>query len=312
MTDIARTSFSFPAIRSKKATGGFDGGAITSDAGVLLLAQAKRRPGIVDRLAGVIPDDRDPSRVRHRVCDILRARAMAVACGYEDADDLDALRHDPGFMMVPGKAPGEEVGLVSRPTMSRFENRANVRSLIHIGREMVDIFCSSCEAPPELVTLDIGDTFDAAYGQQQLTLFNGYHGERGYAPIHVYEAESEKPVAFILRPAGTPSGVEARGHVRRLIRRIRSHWPQTRIILRGDGHYGRPEVMAWCEARAGVDFIFGLPANSALRRDPVVTRAQDACAVQRATESLPVLRSFCETLYAAASRGEQAPGHRAF
>ncbi len=104
----------------------------------LLLAQAERRPGIVDRLAGVIPDDRDPSRVRHRVCDILRARAMAVACGYEDADDLDALRHDPGFMMAPGKAPGEEVGLVSQPTMSRFENRANVRSLIHIGRERVD------------------------------------------------------------------------------------------------------------------------------------------------------------------------------
>ncbi len=142
MTDIARTSFSFPAIRSKKATGSFDGGAITSDAGVLLLVQAERRPGIVDCLAGVIPDDRDPSRVRHRVCDILRARAMAVACGYEDADDLDALRHDPRFMMALGKAPGEEVGLVSQPTMSRFENRANVRSLIHIGRERVDIFGS--------------------------------------------------------------------------------------------------------------------------------------------------------------------------
>ena len=135
--------FLFSSHSFQKVTGGFDGGAITSDAGVLLLvAQTERRLGIVDRLAGVIPDDRDPSRVRHRVCDILRARAMAVACGYEDADDLDALRHDPGFMMAPGKAPGEEVGLVSQPTMSRFENRANVRSLIHIGREMVHIFGS--------------------------------------------------------------------------------------------------------------------------------------------------------------------------
>ncbi len=304
MSDIARTSFSFPAIRSKKVTGCFDGGAITSDAGVLLLAQAERRLGIVDRLVGVIPDGRDPSRVTHRMCDILRARAMAIACGYEDGDDLDELRHDPAFMMALGKAPGEDVGLVSQPTMSRFENGVGQRSLIRVGREMVDIFCSSYDAPPESVTLDIDDTFDAAHGQQQLTLFNGYHGERGYAPIHVYEAQSEKPVAFILRPARTPSGVEARGHVRRLIRRIRSHWPQTRITLRGDGHYGRPEVMAWCEAQAGVDFIFGLPANSALRRDPVVTRAQDACAVQRAKEGLLVLRCFCETQYAAASWGE--------
>jgi hypothetical protein len=100
MTDTAQISFSFPAIRSKKVTGAFDGGAITSDAGVLLLAQAERRLGIVDRLAALIPDGRDPSRVLHSLSDILRARVLAIACGYEDADDLDALRHDPAFQVV--------------------------------------------------------------------------------------------------------------------------------------------------------------------------------------------------------------------
>ena len=95
MTDTAQVSLSFPAIRSKKVTGTFDGGAITSDAGVLLLSRAEQRMGIAGRLAALIPDRRDPTRVTHRLADILRARVLAIAAGYEDADDLDALRHDP-------------------------------------------------------------------------------------------------------------------------------------------------------------------------------------------------------------------------
>ena len=303
MNDIAQKPFSFPAVRSKKVTGCFDGGAITSDAGVLLLAQAARRLGIVDRLAKVIPDPRDAGRVTHSFSDILGARGFAIACGYEDCDDLDALRHDPGFMMALGKTPCEAIGLASQPTTSRFENVAGLRTQIRLSREMVDFYCDSYDTPPSAVTLDIDDTFDATHGQQQLTLFNGYHGERGYAPIHVYEAESARPVAFVLRPARTPSGSETKGYVRRLVTRLRSHWPDTRILLRGDGHYARPEVMAWCEAQAGVDYIFGLPANNALRRDLVLAQAQDACAVRRAKGALPVLRDFAETLYTAESWG---------
>ena len=300
MTDPAPLSLSFPAIRSRKVTGAFDGGAITSGAGVLLLAQAERRMGIVDRLAALIPDDRDPSRVVHELAEILRARVLAIAAGYEDANDLDALRHDPAFMMALGKAPGEAVGLASQPTMSRWENVPDTRTLIRLGREMVDIYCASHDAPPEAVTLDIDDTFDAAHGQQQLTFWNGFHRERGYAPIHVYETGTGRPVAFILRPARTPSGKEVRGHVRRLIRRIRRHWPHTRITMRGDGHYARPEVLAWCEAH-GIEHIFGLPGNSALRDDPVIAATADACAVIRAERALIAHRSHCETTYAAKS-----------
>ncbi len=268
MTEPALLSLSFPAIRTKKVTGAFDGGAITSDAGVLL-AQAERRIGIVDRLAALIPDGRDPARVVHSLSDIMRARVLAIAAGYEDANDLDALRHDPAFMMALGKAPGETVGLASQPTCSRWENAAGIRALIPMGREMVDIYCDSHDTPPYAVMLDIDDTFDAAHGQQQLSFWNGFHGERGFAPIHVYETATGRPVAFILRPAKTPSGREIRAHVRRLIRRIRLHWPHTRITLRGDGHYARPEVMAWCEAN-GVDYIFGLPGNTVLKADPVI------------------------------------------
>lgn len=298
MTDPALLSLSFPAIRSRKVTGAFDGGAITSDAGVLLLAQAERRMGIVDRLAVLIPDDRNPARVVHGLADILRARVLAIAAGYEDANDLDALRHDPAFKMALGKAPGESVGLASQPTCSRWENAPDIRTLIRLGQEMVDVYCASHVAPPGAVTLDIDDTFDAAHGQQQLTFWNGFHRERGYAPIHVYETATGRPVAFILRPARTPSGREVTAHLRRLIRRIRRHWPQTHITLRGDGHYARPEVMAWCEAK-GIDFIFGLPGNSALKSDPVIAATADACAVVRAELALIAHRTHCETLYAA-------------
>lgn len=295
-----------PALSGKKVSAAFDGGRITSDGGVLLLAAAERKLGIADRLAALMPDRRDPSRVLHPLADILRARILAIAAGYEDADDLDALRHDPAFKMALGRTPEAKLGLASQPTMSRWENASDLRAVIRMTHEMIDLYCDSYAAPPAAITLDIDDTFDAAHGAQQLTFWNGFHGERGYAPIHVYEAETARPVAFVLRPAKTPSGKEVTGHVRRLIRRIRRHWPETRILLRGDGHYARPEVMALCEAEDGVDYLFGLPMNAALRRDPVIAATADECAVLRAEAGLPVHRTHCETRYAAASWKEHA------
>lgn len=305
MTDPAPLFPSLPALSGKKVSAAFDGGRITSDGGVMLLAEAERHLGIADRLAALILDLRDPTRTLHRVADIFRARMLAIAAGYEDADDLDALRHDPAFKMAVGRTPEAKLGLASQPTMSRWENASDLRTVIRLTYAMIDLYCESHTTSPASITLDIDDTFDAAHGEQQLAFWNGFHGERGFAPIHVYEVESERPVAFVLRPAKTPSGAEARAHVRRLIRRIRRHWPDTRILLRGDGHYARPELMAWCEAN-GVDYLFGLPMNAALRRDPVIAAAADACAVVRAEKALPVHRTHCETVYAAKSwRGTQ-------
>lgn len=99
-------SFSFPAVGRKKVTAAFDGGRLTSDGRVLLLAQAEREMEICGRLAACIADRRDPSRVVHKLDDILRARIFAIACGYEDSDDLDALRDDPGIRLALGQAAG--------------------------------------------------------------------------------------------------------------------------------------------------------------------------------------------------------------
>ncbi len=302
MTDTAPVFPSFPAVCGKKASAAFDGGRITSDGGVLLLASTRARE-ISARLASLVPDARDPTRTRHDVADMFLARSLAIAAGYEDADDLDDLRHDPAFKMALGKTPGAKIGLVSQPTMSRWENNVDLRCAIKMANTMIDVFCESYDAPPASITLDIDETFDAAHGEQQLAFWNGFYGARGFLPIHVYETKTGRPVACVLRCAKTPSGKELRAHMRRLMRRIRSHWPQTRVLLRGDGHYSRPEVMAWCEAQESLDYLFGLGSTTALRNDPIIARSKDACAVHRAKDKQPVLRTFCETRYAAASWG---------
>jgi hypothetical protein len=123
---------------------------------------------------------------------------------------------------------------------------------------MVDLYCASYVRPPLAVTLDIDDTVDIVHGHQQLSLFNAHYDERCFLPIHIYDTATSRPVAMLLRPGKTPSGAEIRNHLRRLVRRIRGHWPTTRLTIRGDGHYARPKVMPWCEAQ-GVDYILGLP-----------------------------------------------------
>ncbi len=302
MSDDSAASFSFPAICRKKVTAAFDGGRLTSDGGVLLLAQAERRMGIAAALAACIADRRDQSRVIHDLDDILRARMLAIACGYEDADDLDALRHDPGFKLALGKLPGGAVGLASQPTMSRWENAPTTRELVRLTGALIDIYCASYATPPAAVTLDIDETVDVVHGGQQLSFWNGHYGERCFLPIHVYDTATGRPVAMLLRTGKTPSGAGMARHIRRLIRRIRRHWPDTRITLRGDGHYGRPEIMAWCEAN-GIDYVFGLPGNKTLHADPVIVSAADACATDRAERKLVELRRYTETRYAAKSWG---------
>ena len=265
MIDDSVAGFGFPAVCRKKVTAAFDGGRLTSDGGVLLLAQAERRTGIAGRLARCIADPRDQSRVVHGPGDILQARMLAIACGYEDADDLDTLRHDPGFKLAAGKLPDAAVGLASQPTVSRWENAPTTRELVRMMGAMVDIYCASYRVPPAAVTLDIDETVDVVHGGQQLSFWNGHYRTRcflpiRFLPIHVYDTATGRPVAMLLRTGKTPSGAGMAGHIRRLVRRIKKHWPRTRITLRGDGHYGRPEIMAWCEA-SRVDYVFGPPGK---------------------------------------------------
>jgi hypothetical protein len=185
MDDDTGLLFDLPSVARKKVSAAFDGGRITSDGGVALLALADRRIGVVDRLARLIPDARAPALVTHSVASILRARVLAIACGYEDANDLDRLRGDPALKLACGRRPDSGGDLCSQPTVSRWENAPDLKTIIRLTYALVDAWCASYAQEPEAVTLDIDDTLDVVHGAQQLSLFHAHHDERCFLPIHI-------------------------------------------------------------------------------------------------------------------------------
>jgi hypothetical protein len=296
MTDDTSATFLFPAVSRKKITAAFDGGRLSSDGGVMLLAQAERRLGIAERLACVIPDRRDPERIKHARVDMVRARILAIACGYEDCNDFGPLRSDPAFKLACGRLPDSGDDLASQPTLSRLENAPMIRDAIRLSYALVDQWMASYASLPDGVVLDIDDTCDVVHGHQQLSLFNAHYDERCFLPIHVYDSATGRPVAIVLRPGKTPSGVEVRAHLRRLVRRIRTRWPLTRITIRGDSHYARPEAMEFCEQN-GVTYLFGLAGSKPLTAK--VQDVADAVRTHRAVEDREAVRGFAETKHRA-------------
>jgi len=189
----------------------FDGGRLSSDGGVLLLREIENGLGLAEVLSSCLKDERDPSSTTHTQADMIRARMFAIACGYEDCDDLDVLRFDPAFKLACGRLPEMGDDLMSQPTLSRLENAPSWRDLGRMGLSMIDLFCDSFKSVPKRIVLDIDDTPDTAHGGQQLTLFNAHYDEYVFQPIHIFEATTSKPVLSLLRPGKRPSGQEAAG-----------------------------------------------------------------------------------------------------
>jgi hypothetical protein len=280
----------------------FDGGRLTSDAGVLVLAEVERRLGLAERLARCVEDPRAPERVRHGLAEMIRFRALLIAAGYADANDCDALRADPAFKMAVGRLPESGADLCSQPTMCRLENLPKPTALKRMMAAMVGLFCDSFEEVPHRIVLDIDDTEDRVHGQQQLALFHAHYDSRCFLPIHIYEAASGKPVAVILRPGKTPDGTEVARVLRHVVRAIRGHWPAVDILIRGDSHYARPEAMTWLE-RNRVGYLFGLAGNRVLLTK-VVRHAEDA-ALERIAGEAAKARRYAEFGYAAKTWGAE-------
>ena len=309
MTDDSSLPFDLPSVQRKKVSAAFDGGLISSDGGLVLLREAERRLHLAETLAGCIRDRRNQAQVVHSLPAMLRFRMLAIACGGAcpragEAGPVGRCRRlrraarRPLFKLASGKAPESGGTLCSQPTMSRLENAPSRIEVARMTAVLVDLFCRSFPAPPAAITLDIDDTCDAVHGHQQLSLFHAHYDTRCFLPVHVYHVESGKPVAVLLRPGKTPSGSEVRTLVKHLVHRIRRHWPRTRIVFRGDSHYGRTQAMAWCEEN-GVDYIFGLAGNRALHA--LAYEAADDLKVRRAEAGADRMRAFATFAYAARS-----------
>ena len=263
MTSDTPLPFDLPAVARKKLTVDFAGGNQSSDAGVLLMRAAERKLGVCRRLAAAMPDVRDQSRIRHEMFELVMARVSAIACGHEDGNDHDRLRHDPLLKIAVGRCPETGAPLAGQATYSRLENAPGKIETARLTAALVDQYAAHVD-PGREVVLDIDDTFCAAHGGQQLAFWNAHHDERGFATMHVTDTARGLPVVAILRPARTPKGTEVRTVIKHVTRRLRGQWrATTRLIWRGDSHYGRVEAMQWLEANDG-HYIFGLGGNAAL------------------------------------------------
>jgi hypothetical protein len=174
MTNDSPISFCLPTIARKKVTAAFNGGRLSSNSGVALLALAERRRRLADTFAALIADPRVPAHITHTVADVLRARMLAIGCGYPDGNDFDRLRSDPAFKLACGRLPDTGKDLCSQPTISRWENAPTLREIIRLTYALVDIWCRSYKKAPKTVMLDIDDTVDVVHGQQKLSVWNAH------------------------------------------------------------------------------------------------------------------------------------------
>jgi Transposase DDE domain group 1 len=224
-------------------------------------------------------------------------RVAAITCGYKDANDLTRLRHDPLMKIAVGRCPESGEPLGSQPTISRLENAPRKVEAARLSAVLVDQFCSSVK-PGKKEILDIDDTFCAAHGGQQLAFWNAHEDERGFSPMHIYHVRSGTPVVAILRSAKTPKGTEVKTVVKHVTQRIRAHWPKTRLIWRGDSHYGRDEAMEWAENN-GADYIFGFGGNTVLAAS--VARLADWLRIRHAFSGKDKMRRYASIMYQAGS-----------
>jgi hypothetical protein len=284
-------------VQRKSLTVSQDAGNLTSNGGLIVLREVANRTGIAAVVADPLPDPRNQLLVVHSYRAMVTARMMAIAAGYPDADDLDALRHDPALLISCNRVPEGGLDIPSQPTISRLENIADVKSLYRIGIGFIDHFCASYETPPTSIVLDVDDTDDLVHGGQQLALFNTHAGGHCFQPMLIFEGNSGKPILSLMRPGKRPSGEEAARVLWHVIHRIRRHWPKVRILVRGDSHFCSPEMLDLLH-RLRCDYILGLSINPKLAR--MAAPWQERCE-NKLKPSRPKVRRFHQFTYEAGS-----------
>ena len=242
----------------------FDGGLLSSDAGLMLLKDPDEQLGLTRALAAVLKDPRDPRRVHFTLHDLLKQRVLQIAAGYEDANDANTLRHDPLFKLRLDRLPDTGPPLASQPTLSRFENHVSRTELYRMARVLVEQFIASYARPPQLIVLDFDDTEDPVHGEQEQARYDGYYGGYCFLPLHLYEGLSGRLITTIFK-AKRFTGTQMLSVLKRLVTRLRQAWPDTLLLFRGDSHFASPEVMQWIEAQANLSYVTGLTSNAVLQ-----------------------------------------------
>jgi hypothetical protein len=262
----------FPPVAGQTLRADFEGGALSSDFGALLLRGVDRQIGLTERLAAAIHDKRHQSYIDHPLRDLLAQRIYQIASGYADANDANTLRRDPLFQLGIERAPLDaEQDLASAPPFSRLEHQRDRKDLYRLTRAFVDHFIASYPEPPAAMVLDIDHSDDPTYGQQEFTFYNHHYQNHCSLPLFIFEGTSHALVTASLRPGTRPSGAENAMILTRLLSSLRHHWPHTHILVRGESHCATPEVMEVIAHRRWTDFVFGLAGHAVLLRQATPT-----------------------------------------
>jgi hypothetical protein len=272
MPDCSPKQLCFPPIAGQTIRADFEGGALSSDFGALLLRGIDRQMGLTERLAAAIHDKRHPSYIDHPLRDLLAQRIYQLASGYADANDANSLRHDPLFKLSVERPPLDPAhDLASAPTFSRLEHHIDRTDLYRLTRALVDHFIASYSEPPAAIVLDIDHSDDPTYGQQEFAFYNHHYQNHCYLPLFIFEGTSHALVTAYLRPGTRPPGAENAMILVRLLSYLRRHWPHTHMLVRGDSHFATPEVIDVITSYRWTDFIFGLAGNAVLLRQAAPT-----------------------------------------
>src|SRR5712691_901743 len=262
----------FPPLAGYTVRADFEGGALFSDFGALLLRGIDRQIGLTARLAAAIHDKRHPSYIDHPLRDLLAQRIYQIASGYADGNDAKSLRHDPLLKLSVERSPLEpEQDLASAPTFARLEHSVDRKDLYRLTQALVDHFIASYPEPPAAIVLDLDHSDDPTHGQQEFTFYNHYYRIYYYLPLFIFEGTSHALVTAYLRPGTRPTGAENAMILVRLLSYLRRHWPHTHILVRGDSHFATPELMDVIAHRRWTDFVFGLAGNAVLLRQAAPT-----------------------------------------
>ena len=281
-TECNTEASAFGRVEGRPVVAEFDGGALTSDAGGLLLGAADRRVDMVRRLAGCFRDARDPRFVEHSVATLIGQRVFGIALGYEDLNDHDELRHDPLMAVLAGKLEARRsdcAPAAGKSTLNRLELSREIATRYHkIGHDpaaiealFVDIFLEAHARAPKQIVLDLDATDDPLHGHQEGRFFHGYYDGYCYLPLYVFCGRHL--LAAKLRPSNIDGSAGAVDEVARIVSQIRARWPRTRILLRADSGFAREALMVWCEENR-VDFVFGLARNARLVEEIAVELLQ--------------------------------------
>jgi hypothetical protein len=256
----------FPAVSGRDVLCRNDGGDITSDAGLLLVSLADKKLGLTRAMANAIADHRDQSKVTHSIVEMARERIYAICQDYEDANDLDTLRHDPALKTACKRLPKTGEALASQPTISRFENMPAGKDQMQMAVAMAQRVISALPARTSRVIIDADPTEDPCHGQQELELFNGHYGCHCYLPVMIHitgDDGRQRIIGSVLRPGNSGPTKGLYGALRIAIRLLRKQLPYVQIVLRADSAFGVCDVLDFCEDM-GIDYILGMKANNVL------------------------------------------------